>query len=63
MNVADWALDPAVVHLNHGGYGGIPRAVLDAATALRARLEAAPMKFFVLDWQGELDRARVALAA
>jgi len=62
VNVADWALDPAVLHLNHGSYGGIPRTVLDAATALRARLEAAPMKFFVLDWQGELDRARAALA-
>jgi len=63
VNVRDWALDPAVMHLNHGSYGGIPRAVLDAATALRARLEAAPMKFFVLDWQAELDRARAALGA
>ncbi|HEY1557129.1 MAG TPA: aminotransferase class V-fold PLP-dependent enzyme [Kofleriaceae bacterium] len=63
VNLADWALDPAVLHLNHGSYGGIPRAVLAAATALRTRLEASPMKFFVLDWQDELDRARAALAA
>ena len=61
--LADWALDPAIAHLNHGSYGGIPRAVLAAAGVLRARLEAAPMRFFVLDWQGELDRARGALAA
>ncbi len=57
-----WALDPAVVHLNHGSYGGCPRVVTDAAAAMRARLEAAPMRFLVGEWQGELDRARVALA-
>ncbi len=61
--LADWALDPAVVHLNHGSYGGCPRAVLDAAAGLRARLEANPMRFLVLEWQAELDRARTALAA
>ena len=58
-----WALDPAVVHLNHGSYGGCPRAVLEAATRFRDRLEAAPMRFFVLEWQRELDAARAALAA
>jgi isopenicillin-N epimerase len=58
-----WALDPQVVHLNHGSFGGCPRAAIDAAAAWRARLEAAPMRFFVLDWQRELDRARAVLAA
>lgn len=58
-----WSLDPSIVHLNHGSFGGCPRAVLAAADQLRARLEAAPMKFFVLEWQGELDRARAALAS
>jgi len=58
-----WALDPEVVHLNHGSFGGCPRAVIDAAAAWRARVEAAPMRFFVLDWQRELDRAREVLAA
>ncbi|HEY1818189.1 MAG TPA: aminotransferase class V-fold PLP-dependent enzyme, partial [Kofleriaceae bacterium] len=51
-----------VVHLNHGSFGGCPRAVLDAAAAIRARVEASPMRFFVLDWQRELDSARTALA-
>jgi isopenicillin-N epimerase len=60
--VSDWALAPDVVHLNHGSYGGCPRAVLETSAALRARLEAAPMRFFVLEWQAELDRARAALA-
>ncbi len=59
----DWALAKDVVHLNHGSYGGCPRAVISAAAGWRARLEAAPMRFMVLDWQGELDRARAALAA
>jgi isopenicillin-N epimerase len=61
--LARWSLDPTIVHLNHGSYGGCPLAVTETATAWRARLEAAPMKFMVLDWQVELDRARAALAA
>jgi isopenicillin-N epimerase len=58
-----WALDPNVVHLNHGSYGGCPREVVDASLAIRARLEAAPMRFYLLDWQRELDHARAAVAA
>jgi isopenicillin-N epimerase len=58
-----WALDPAVVHLNHGSFGGCPHTVLAAAADVRSRLEASPMRFFVLEWQTEVDRARVALAA
>jgi isopenicillin-N epimerase len=58
-----WALDPGVMHLNHGSYGGCLRSVLSAAQAFRDRLEAAPMRFMVLDWQSELDRARARLAA
>lgn len=61
--LARWALDPAIVHLNHGSFGGCLRRVLDVAAVARTRLEAAPMQFLVLDWQTELDRARVALAA
>jgi isopenicillin-N epimerase len=61
-SIKRWSLDPAIAHLNHGSYGGCPHAVTLTATAWRARLEAAPMKFFVLDWQTELDRARQSLA-
>lgn len=61
--ISRWALDPAVVHLNHGSFGGCLRTVLAEADALRARMEANPMRFFVLEWQDELDRARAALAA
>jgi isopenicillin-N epimerase len=62
LPIDQWALDPEVVHLNHGSYGGCPREVIDAANALRNRLEAAPMRFLVGEWQPALDRARHALA-
>jgi isopenicillin-N epimerase len=58
-----WMLDPAVVHLNHGSFGACLRTVFAHAQAIRTRLEAAPMRWLVLDWQDELDRARAALAA
>lgn len=57
-----WALSPEVVHLNHGSYGGCPASVLDAAIAMKRRLEAAPMQFFGTEWQGLVDRARADLA-
>jgi isopenicillin-N epimerase len=56
-----WALSPDIHHVNHGSYGGCPLGVIDAATTWRERLESAPMKFFVLDWQRELDAAREVL--
>ncbi len=58
-----WALDPGIVHLNHGSFGGCLRRVLDVAAHTRTRLETAPMQFLVLEWQTEIDRARAALAA
>jgi isopenicillin-N epimerase len=61
--IEQWALDPHIVHLNHGSFGGCLRSVVEAAAAWRARLEASPMRFFVLEWQTEIDRARAALAA
>jgi isopenicillin-N epimerase len=57
-----WALSPDVRHLNHGSFGGCPLDVIEAAEAWRERLEAAPMQFFVLDWQTEIDRARDVLS-
>lgn len=63
LNVERWALTPEVLHLNHGSYGGCQESVIAEATRLRAELEAAPMKFYGLAWQGLLDRAREALAA
>jgi isopenicillin-N epimerase len=56
----DWAgrrelftLDPAVAHLNHGGFGAVPRPVQRAQQRLRDELEANPTAFIT---RGLLDR-------
>ncbi len=60
---AHWTLDPGVTFLNHGSFGACPRAVLEAQSVWRARLEAQPVRFFVRDLERHLDEARAALAA
>lgn len=59
----NWALDPDVVYLNHGSFGACPRAVLDAQTRLRERMEREAVKFFVQDMDALMDESRQALAA
>ena len=58
-----WPLDPAVTFLNHGSYGACPRAVLDHQAALRAEMEAEPVRFLGRELDDRLDAARVAVAA
>lgn len=58
-----WALDPAVVFLNHGSFGACPRAVLAVQAGLRAELEANPVAFLGRALEGRLDVARARLAA
>jgi isopenicillin-N epimerase len=60
---ARWSLDPDIVFLNHGSYGACPTEVLQAQAALRARLEAEPVRFFVREFEPLFDEARAALAA
>ncbi len=48
--LSHWLLDPAVTFLNHGCFGATPRAVLEAQTAWRRRLETHPVEL--------LDRGR-----
>jgi isopenicillin-N epimerase len=58
-----WPLDPAVTFLNHGSYGACPREVLRHQAALRAEMEAEPVRFLGRDLEERLDVARAALAA
>jgi isopenicillin-N epimerase len=58
-----WLLDPEVVFLNHGSFGATPKAVLDAQTGIRRRIEREPLVFFDHDYLKELDQARAVLAA
>jgi len=58
-----WALDPAIVFLNHGSFGACPRTVLAVQADLRAELEANPVAFLGRVLEGRLDAARARLAA
>ena len=57
-----WSLDPDVIYLNHGSFGACPRPVLAAQAALRAQLEAEPVRFLARDLEARLDAARRKLA-
>src|SRR5438105_14211333 len=58
-----WLLDPAVIFLNHGSFGACPREVLHRQAALRAEMEAEPVRFLSRELDDRLDVARQALAA
>ncbi|MBB6569219.1 aminotransferase class V-fold PLP-dependent enzyme [Kribbella sandramycini] len=57
-----WSLDPAVVHLNHGSWGAVPRRTQEVLSALRAEAEANPMRWF-RSVPERLTAARLELAA
>jgi len=44
--LADYALDPDVIHANHGSFGAVPNAVAEAQASWRRELEANPTRFF-----------------
>lgn len=58
-----FSLDPSVVFLNHGSFGACPREIIDRQNEVRARIDREPIRFFVEDLEGLLDRARHALGA
>ena len=58
-----WPLDPDVTFLNHGSFGACPRAVLDAQSRWRERLESEPVRFLSRELEGHLDEARLVLGA
>jgi isopenicillin-N epimerase len=57
-----WPLDPAVVFLNHGSFGACPTEVLGYQAALRAEMEAEPVRFLSRELDGRLATARHVLA-
>jgi isopenicillin-N epimerase len=57
-----WTLDPAITFLNHGSFGATPRAVLEAQSRWRARMEEEPVRFLAQELEGHLDTARSELA-
>src|SRR5262245_2243011 len=58
-----WPLDPSVAFLNHGSFGACPAEVLRHQAALRAEMEAEPVRFLSRELDDRLDVARRALAA
>ncbi len=57
-----WHLDPSVVFLNHGAFGGCPIAVLERQNQWRMQMERQPVQFLGRDLEQHLDSARAALA-
>ncbi|MEU3950166.1 aminotransferase class V-fold PLP-dependent enzyme [Streptomyces sp. NPDC029526] len=57
-----WSLDPALLHLNHGSFGAVPRAAQERQQRLRAEMESAPVVWFPA-LPRRLAAARAELAA
>jgi isopenicillin-N epimerase len=58
-----WPLDRDVVFLNHGSFGACPTEVLRHQAALRAEMEAEPVRFLSRELDDRLAAARAALGA
>lgn len=54
----DLLLQPGVIHLQTGGVGAMPRAVLDATTAAMAEIEGDPVRATYGPGVAELDKVR-----
>ncbi|MFJ6728877.1 aminotransferase class V-fold PLP-dependent enzyme [Streptomyces sp. NPDC091281] len=57
-----WTLDPGLLHLNHGSFGGVPRAAQQRQSALRDEMERAPVVWFP-ELTGRIAAARAEIAA
>ncbi len=58
-----WLLEPDAVFLNHGSFGATPRAVLDAQTHWRTRMENQPVRFMTRELPVALDASLEKLGA
>ena len=57
-----WLLDPEVAHCNHGSFGALPAAVLEAQNDLRRRMAVNPMRWFHRDLPRLVPEARAEVA-
>lgn len=62
-----WQLDAETAFLNHGSFGATPTVVLEHQAELRARMERAPIQFFLREgpvlWADALERVAAFLGA
>jgi isopenicillin-N epimerase len=58
--LAEWALDPDVLYLNHGTVGCVPRRVLAAQRAIRDEIERQPARFLLRELATETGPPRLA---
>ncbi|MCS0499880.1 aminotransferase class V-fold PLP-dependent enzyme [Protaetiibacter mangrovi] len=56
-----WALDPQVVHLNHGSFGAAPRSTVELRSVLLAEVDANPLRWH-LSVQPRREEARLVVA-
>ena len=60
---AEWMLEPGVAFLNHGSFGAVPRAVFEAQTEWRRRLEASPIELLGRQCPALIAEAKAAIGA
>lgn len=56
-----FALDPRLLHVNHGSFGAVPRRTLAHQAALRDQMEQAPVTWFG-ELAGRITEARASVA-
>ncbi len=60
--IRDWMIDPELCFLNHGSYGAMLRGVMEAQVQLRERVDRDPVRFYKVELERYVDRARERLA-
>ena len=58
-----WPLDPSFTFLNHGSYGAVPKAIIEAQNDLHYYIESQPVRFFSREIEPMLDLARARLSS
>ena len=60
--LAEFQLDPAIVYLNHGGFGVAPKRVLEAQRRWSDQMESGPGRFFMAERPAALEAALARVA-